>query len=98
MFINHDDNEMDRTDTVFTKLLLFSSSDLKKELDEAWVSMTVGDTQPFSIAEDQGFREFEAKLDPTYVIPTRKVCLVKKYEGSFTYKKQTTIFFFSIRL
>lgn len=70
----------------------------KQELDEALVSMIVGDTQPFSIVEDQGFREFVAKLDPTYVIPTRKVCLVTKYEGSFTYKKLTTIFFFSIRL
>ncbi|KAK0153187.1 putative AC9 transposase [Merluccius polli] len=55
----------------------------KKELDEALVSMIVGDTQPFSIVEDQGFMEFVGKLDPTYVIPTRKAvkAMVKaKYE------------------
>lgn len=46
----------------------------KQELDEALVSVTVGDTQ------DQGFRNVVAKLDPAYVIPTRKVCLVTKYE------------------
>ncbi|XP_076853561.1 E3 SUMO-protein ligase ZBED1-like [Brachyhypopomus gauderio] len=44
----------------------------KEELDEALVSMIVKDTQPFSIVEDKGFRDFVAKLDPTYVLPTRK--------------------------
>ena len=39
--------------------------------------------------EDQRFREFVAKLDPTYVIPTRKVCLTN-YEGSF---EGSTFFF-----
>ncbi|KAK0156243.1 Zinc finger BED domain-containing protein 1 [Merluccius polli] len=55
----------------------------KQELDEALVSMIVGDTQPFTVVEDQGFRNFVAKLDPTYVIPTRKAvkAMVKaKYE------------------
>ncbi|XP_076844433.1 uncharacterized protein LOC143489357 [Brachyhypopomus gauderio] len=44
----------------------------KEELDEALVSMIVKDTQPFSIVEDKGFRDFVATLDPTYVLPTRK--------------------------
>ena len=45
----------------------------KKELDNALVSMIVKDTQPFSIVDDQGFRDFVAILDPNYVLPTRKV-------------------------
>ncbi|KAK0144817.1 hypothetical protein N1851_016615 [Merluccius polli] len=56
----------------------------KQELDEALVSMIVGDTQPFTIVEDPGFRNCVAKLDPTYVIPTRKAvkAMVKeKYGG-----------------
>ncbi|XP_067293402.1 E3 SUMO-protein ligase ZBED1-like [Pseudorasbora parva] len=44
----------------------------KKELDEALVNMVVKDLQPFSIVEDEGFRAFVNKLDPTYVLPTRK--------------------------
>lgn len=56
----------------------------KKDLDDALVSMIVKDTQPFTVVEDIGFREFVAKLDPTYILPTRKVCLM-------TLIKQTTI-------
>ncbi|GAA6216012.1 zinc finger BED domain-containing protein 4-like [Lates japonicus] len=34
--------------------------------------MIVKETQPFSVVEDTGFKEFVAKLDPTYVLPARK--------------------------
>lgn len=87
--MNHDNNEIDRTDTVFTKLLFFLPVTRKKELDEALVSMIVKDTQPFSTVEDKGFREFVAKLDQTYVLPTRKVCLVTwiKHESTIELKK-----------
>ncbi|KAL0161617.1 hypothetical protein M9458_045342, partial [Cirrhinus mrigala] len=34
--------------------------------------MIVKDLQPFSIVEDEGFKAFVNKLDPTYVLPTRK--------------------------
>ncbi|KAJ7983682.1 hypothetical protein DPEC_G00374110 [Dallia pectoralis] len=34
--------------------------------------MVIKDTQPFSIVDDNGFRELLHVLDPTYVIPTRK--------------------------
>ncbi|XP_042624981.1 E3 SUMO-protein ligase ZBED1-like isoform X2 [Cyprinus carpio] len=44
----------------------------KQELDEALVTMIVKDTQPFSIVEDVGFRDFVQKLDPSYVLPTRR--------------------------
>ncbi|KAL1254902.1 hypothetical protein QQF64_012963 [Cirrhinus molitorella] len=44
----------------------------KKELDDALVTMIVKDLQPFSIVEDEGFQEFVKKLDPTYVLPSRK--------------------------
>lgn len=68
----------------------------KKELDEALVSMIVKDTQPFSIVEDAGFREFVAKLDPTYVLPTRKVCLVTwmKHDSTIEFNKLIIIFFY----
>lgn len=44
----------------------------KKELDYTLVNMIVKDLQPFSIVEDEGFKEFVKKLDPTYVLPARK--------------------------
>ncbi|KAI2665831.1 E3 SUMO-protein ligase ZBED1 [Labeo rohita] len=44
----------------------------KKELDDALINMIVKDLQPFSIMEDEGFKAFVNKLDPTYVLPTRK--------------------------
>ncbi|XP_057181357.1 uncharacterized protein LOC130548534 [Triplophysa rosa] len=44
----------------------------KQELDEALVTMIVKDTQPFSVVEDVGFRDYVHKLDPTYVLPTRQ--------------------------
>ncbi len=67
----------------------------KTELDEALVCITQRDTQPFSIVEDKEFMEFVAKLDPTYVLPTRKVYLVTwiKYESSIKFQKLTTVFF-----
>ncbi|XP_059196354.1 zinc finger BED domain-containing protein 4-like [Centropristis striata] len=52
----------------------------KKDLDDALVSMIVKDTQPFSIVEDTGFREFVAKLDPTYILPTRKAMVEERYQ------------------
>lgn len=44
----------------------------KEELDKALVNMLVKDSQPFSIVDDQGFREFVGKLDPTYTLPSRQ--------------------------
>lgn len=63
------------TDTAFTKLFPLPVS-RKEKLHEALVFMIVRDTHLFSIVEDAGFRDFVAKLDPTYVLPTRKVHLV----------------------
>lgn len=44
----------------------------KKELDEALLNVIVKDLQTFSIMEDKGFKAFVRKLDPTYILPTRK--------------------------
>ncbi|KAL2087596.1 hypothetical protein ACEWY4_016424 [Coilia grayii] len=44
--------------------------------------MVVKDSQPFSVVEDEGFRAFAHKLDPTYVLPTRqalKAMVAEKY-------------------
>ncbi|KAM7378282.1 hypothetical protein PAMA_013265 [Pampus argenteus] len=46
--------------------------DRKQELDEALVNMVVKDSQPFSIMDDCGFKEFVALLDPTYTLPSRQ--------------------------
>ena len=45
-------------------------------VDEALVNMVVKDSQPFSIVEDVGFKELIHALDPTYILPTRQVCMV----------------------
>ncbi|XP_016320206.1 zinc finger BED domain-containing protein 4-like isoform X1 [Sinocyclocheilus anshuiensis] len=62
-----------------------SQATRKQELDEALVTMIVKDTQPFSIVEDVGFRDFVQKLDPSYVLPTRqavKAMVEAKYAES----------------
>nr|XP_055045539.1 uncharacterized protein LOC129431635 [Misgurnus anguillicaudatus] len=43
----------------------------QRNIDEALVDMIVKDSQPFSMVEDEGFRAFVQKLDPTYVLPSR---------------------------
>ncbi|XP_077086696.1 uncharacterized protein LOC143738592 [Siphateles boraxobius] len=54
-----------------------SSQNSKKEMvNEALVNMVIKDSQPFSIVDDDGFRELLHVLDPTYVIPTRKALKV----------------------
>ncbi|XP_038141858.1 zinc finger BED domain-containing protein 4-like [Cyprinodon tularosa] len=49
-----------------------SQSSRKQVLDEAVANLIVKDSQPFSVVEDEGFRELIHLLDPTYVLPTRK--------------------------
>ncbi|KAJ3581313.1 hypothetical protein NHX12_016785 [Muraenolepis orangiensis] len=46
--------------------------DRKPKLDEALVNMVVKDSQPFSIVDDCGFKEFVALLDPTFTLPSRR--------------------------
>ena len=43
----------------------------QKRLHNLLINMIVKDLQPFSIVDDEGFREFVAGLDPSYVLPSR---------------------------
>lgn len=43
----------------------------KNKVDEALITMIAKDFQPFSIVEDEGFREYTAALDPSYALPSR---------------------------
>jgi len=56
----------------------------QKRLNTLLLKMIVRDFQPFSIVEDEGFKEFVHALDPSYVLPTRhllsKELLVSKYQ------------------
>lgn len=52
--------------------LYFLLKGRQRELDEALVDMVVKDLQPFTIVEDEGFMAFVNKLDPSYVLPSRK--------------------------
>lgn len=45
----------------------------KKAIDEAIVNMIIKDFQPLSLVEDEGFRELLQLLEPSYVLPCRKV-------------------------
>ncbi|KAJ0009616.1 hypothetical protein NQD34_001318 [Periophthalmus magnuspinnatus] len=47
----------------------------KTALDQAALNFTIKDCQPLSIVESEEFRELIHLLDPSYVLPTRKVCL-----------------------
>ncbi|XP_069044156.1 collagen alpha-1(I) chain-like isoform X1 [Lepisosteus oculatus] len=44
----------------------------KRTLDEALLDVITGDCQPFSLVEDEGFRNFVTLLDPRYALPSRK--------------------------
>lgn len=44
-------------------------------LDEALLNFILKDCQPLSIVESEGFRELVQVLEPSYVLPTRKVCV-----------------------
>ncbi|KAM9726418.1 E3 SUMO-protein ligase ZBED1-like isoform 2-T2 [Menidia menidia] len=59
----------------------------KQVLDEAVANLIVKDSQPFSVVEDEGFRELIHLLDPTYVLPTRKA-LKKMVEDKFYKTKE----------
>lgn len=49
----------------------------QEDLDDALVSMLIKDCQPFSLVEDEGFSAFVMKLDPDYVLPTKKSLKVR---------------------
>jgi len=51
--------------------------------------MVVKDLQPFTIVEDEGFRAFVNKLDPSYVLPSRKVLKTTVSERYNTTKEKT---------
>ncbi|KAG1925517.1 zinc finger BED domain-containing protein [Pimephales promelas] len=61
----------------------------QRELDEALLNMVVKDLQPFTIVEDEGFRAFVNKLDPSYVLPSRKVLKTTVSERYNTTKEKT---------
>ena len=68
----------------------FILEDRKKKLDEALVNMVVKDSQPFSIVNDCGFKEFVALLDPTYTPPSRRALknmVLQRYEEEKTKAK-----------
>ncbi|KAJ2954342.1 hypothetical protein O0L34_g2603 [Tuta absoluta] len=45
----------------------------KKKIDDLLMQLFIYDYQPFSIVEDRGFKAFVEGLNPSYVLPTRKV-------------------------
>lgn len=45
----------------------------KQAIDEAIMNMIITDCQPLSLVEDKGFRELVQLLEPSYVLPSRKV-------------------------
>ncbi|XP_027859163.1 uncharacterized protein LOC114135785 isoform X1 [Xiphophorus couchianus] len=64
-----------------------NKGDRKRELDEALVNMLVKDSQPFSIVDDCGFKEFVALLDPTYTLPSKqtlKDMVIQRYKGQMS--------------
>ncbi|XP_005113603.1 zinc finger BED domain-containing protein 1-like [Aplysia californica] len=49
-----------------------TGSTKKTALDDLLLGMIVKDLQPFSVVEDQGFRDFVEGLDPRYELPSRR--------------------------
>ena len=76
---------------VYIGYFLFCLGSRKQELDEAMVELIVKDSQPFTLVEDEGFRGFVNKLEPTYVLPTRQVCTCTEYLSIY----MCTIYYFT---
>lgn len=49
--------------------------DERKKIDKALLKLMTVDFQPFSIVEDEGFKEFVSVLNPCYELPNRKTIL-----------------------
>lgn len=47
-------------------------SKMKEAIDQKLVQMVVKDMQPFSIVEDEGFRDYSKILNPRYALPSRR--------------------------
>jgi hypothetical protein len=63
-----------------------------KEITERLVNLIVKDMQPFSIVEDQGFRELMSFAFPNYIIPCRET-LTKRVEEKYEVKKVLLTFY-----
>uniref|UniRef100_A0A3P9JS10 Zinc finger protein 37 n=1 Tax=Oryzias latipes TaxID=8090 RepID=A0A3P9JS10_ORYLA len=64
-----DYGESGHTEPMFCCCVL---ADKKHDLDQALVNLVVKDSQPCSIVEDRGFRDFVKKLDPSYALPSKQ--------------------------
>lgn len=49
------------------------SDQQKKKLDKLLLRLFTIDYQPFSIVEDEGFKDFVTELNPSYFLPNRKI-------------------------
>lgn len=58
---------------VIQNLLLHTDGNV--DLNEVLVDMIIGDSQPFSIVEGRGFKKLIKALAPSYILPTRQVCM-----------------------
>lgn len=60
-----------------------SSSQRKKALDNALFKMIAMDLQPFSIVNDEGFKQFVKLLDPRYELPSSFTLSNKMLEDTY---------------
>ena len=67
--------------TMLTKHCICVAS-RNQDVNEALVNMVVKDSQPFSVVEDEGFKNLIHVLDPTYTLPTRQVCAAYSHVGN----------------
>ncbi|XP_030760542.1 zinc finger BED domain-containing protein 1-like [Sitophilus oryzae] len=66
---NISDDVITHSPTPFPKKIGFPE---KKKLDEKLLELVTKDYQPFSIVEDEGFRNFTNALNSSYILPSRK--------------------------
>lgn len=68
----------------FKKETLYdNSSQRKKDLDMALLTMIATDFQPFSIVNDKGFRMFVELLDPRYKLPSTHTLCEKMLKDAY---------------
>lgn len=60
-------------------------------MDEALVNMIMKDCQPFTVVEDEGFRNLIHFLHPSYTLPTRYVFHIYEWCWYHHYKNLTVV-------
>lgn len=81
-------NKVQRMVSSYLKKPLKSNE--RNKIDKCLLNMITKDLQPFSIVEDEGFKEFTRALNPSYDLPSRKTLSDRLLQSEYDVKLAST--------